>query len=135
MVRINLVEPKELTDQHLLAENVEILMLTSYILKFPKLKGNEPKEFTLNKGHMLFFKDKVLYLKNRYELIQEECKRRGFNVSYKFPELNKFPEELLNNWRPLIKNIYVVRRRINERILLRPEWYKYEGQKAYAYLK
>ena len=84
MVRVNLIKPEYLTDQHLIAEQVEILMLMNYIINHPVMDGTEPKEFTLNKGHMKFFRDKVLYLKIRYNNIHNEILNRGFNHQYKF---------------------------------------------------
>ena len=41
-----------------------------------------PKQFTLNTGHVTFFFDKGLYTYERYEQLYDECKRRGFNVTY-----------------------------------------------------
>ena len=38
MVRINLVEPKKLADQHLIAEYDEILMLLGYVRRYPEVK-------------------------------------------------------------------------------------------------
>ena len=76
MVRINLVNPKNLSDQHLIAEYNEILMLISYIKRYPKLEGI-PLNYCLGKGHMKFFKNKVEYLKKRHELIKNEMKKRG----------------------------------------------------------
>ena len=46
MVRINLVDPKKLSDQHLIAEYDEILMLTAYIKKYPKIE-DIPKKYLL----------------------------------------------------------------------------------------
>ncbi|MBN1157597.1 endonuclease, partial [Candidatus Woesearchaeota archaeon] len=77
MVRINLVEPKKLTDQHLVAEYNEILMLIGHVRKHPEIKAM-PKEYILGKGHILFFKNKLVYLKKRHELIKNEMLRRGF---------------------------------------------------------
>ena len=62
MVRINLINPKKLTDQHLIAEYNEILMLLGYVKKYPKLE-KIPSKYNLGKGHMLFFKNKLKYLK------------------------------------------------------------------------
>lgn len=134
MVRINIIDPILLSDQHLIAEQVEILMLMSYILKYPKLDGTEPKEYTLNKGHMKFFKDKVLYLKNRYNSLHNEILRRGFNHEWKFPEIETIPENLFNDWVPKKKDFKIIIERITERIMRKPEWYRYMGQPAYKKL-
>ena len=44
MVRINLINPKSLADQHLIAEYNEILMLLGHIDKFPIIR-EQPKAF------------------------------------------------------------------------------------------
>lgn len=127
MVRINVINPKKLTDQHLIAEQVEILMLMSYILKNPKMDGSEPKEFTLNTGHMKFFRNKVRYLKLRYYSIHKEILKRGFNHEYKFPDIN--PDEVLyNDWNPSKKDFDIIIERIRERVNLKPHWYRYYGK-------
>ena len=59
MVRINIINPKKLADQHLVAEYNEILMLIGHIKKFPKI-NNPPKNYTLDKGHINFFKNKKI---------------------------------------------------------------------------
>ncbi len=134
MVRINLIEPVELSDQHLIAEQVEILMLMSYIQKHPKMDGTEPKEFTLNKGHMKFFRDKVLYLHKRYTSILNEMVNRGFKITWKFPDINEIPIELYNDYKPDQKALNIINERINERIMKKPLWYRYRRQKAYAWI-
>ena len=44
MVRINLIHPKKLADQHLIAEYNEILMLLGHVKKFPHLKESILKD-------------------------------------------------------------------------------------------
>ena len=66
IVRINLLNPHYLTDQHLVAEYLEIIMLVDYIKRNPEL-SNIPKKYCLGKGHMKFFKAKLVYLKKRHE--------------------------------------------------------------------
>ena len=85
MTRINLVNPKELSDQHLVAEYREIFMVGSSLQRSMKsknwinTKNNIPEEFTLNKGHVTFFYNKGMYLDKRYSLLVNEMKRRGMN--------------------------------------------------------
>ena len=75
MTRINLVEPGELSNQHLVAEYREIFMVGSALQRslksknWKKIKQNLPKEFTLNVGHVKFFYNKGKYLYKRYRLI------------------------------------------------------------------
>jgi len=123
MVRVNLLNPKNLTDQHLMAEYYEILMLSTYIKKHPSL-DNIPKEYILSKGHMRFFKDKIKYLKNRHDKIVREMKKRGFKPKKSF-SLKGFKKTALKDWKPNIKDKKLIKKRIIERINLKPEFYKY----------
>ena len=125
MVRINIIPVKYLTDQHLNAEKTEILMLCKYIIKYPYLDGSEPSKYKLDKGHMKFFKDKVIYLKNRYDTILEELSKRGYNLDYHFPTLKNFLNENLNDWQPCIQDYCIIIPRIMQKIELKPNWYKY----------
>ncbi len=123
MVRINLIHPKKLADQHLVAEYTEILMLLGHVRKFPHLK-DIPKEYTLGKGHIKFFKDKLKYLKKRHELIKKEMKKRGF-VPKKTIDLKDFAEHLLGDWSPSFDDINKIKKRLKEKIELKPTFYKY----------
>lgn len=129
MVRINLIHPKKLADQHLIAEYNEILMLLGYIERYPiikmiKGKSEIPEEYTLNKGHILFFKDKLLYLKKRHTNIKNEMKKRGFKTNITI-DLKKYPKNLHNDWRPKEKDFLIIRERIIWKINKKPNYYKY----------
>ena len=63
MTRINLVEPSELTDQHLIAEYREIFMVggslkRTLVSKVGYREDRVPKRYTLNTGHVYFFYNK-----------------------------------------------------------------------------
>ena len=107
MVRINLINPKNLSDQHLIAEYNEILMLIGYVKKSPRL-GEITSKYTLGKGHILFFKNKLRYLKKRHELIKKEMKKRSFNAN-KSIKLNQFNKKLIHDWRPSAKDKSIIR--------------------------
>lgn len=117
MTRINSGIPvEELTDKHLLAEAREIKRIPNCISKGRyNLKG-QPKIFTLGTGHVKFFYDKLLYLKNRYEEIYKECKKRNFNVTYFGDAWNNVPKELMNDYSPTDRDREIVRERIKERL-------------------
>ena len=56
MTRINIVEPSELTDQHLIAEYREITMVPgslkrTLVSKIGYKESKVPKKYTLNTGH------------------------------------------------------------------------------------
>jgi deoxyribonuclease (pyrimidine dimer) len=123
MVRINLVEPSNLSDQHLIAEYNEILMLTAYIKKYPELK-DIPKNYTLGKGHMKFFKNKIIYLKNRHELLKTEMRKRSFQTN-KTIRLNEFNKINKNDWSPKKEDFQIIKERIIEKLDLKPNYYRH----------
>jgi len=116
MSRINVgIPPKELSRQHLLAEHREIKRIPNLINSGRYNMDNQPKEFTLGKGHVKFFYDKCLYLKNRYEDIYKECILRGYKVTYFGNSWNNVPIEMMNNYEPNEEDIQLIRDRIDER--------------------
>ena len=132
MTRINLVNPKELSDQHLVAEYREIFMVGSSLQRsiksknWFKTKNNIPAEFTLNKGHVTFFYNKGKYLDKRYSLLINEMKRRGMNPDPKrIFKKSQWPKYLYNDWKPKNKDLNIIRKRLEEKINLKPDWYRY----------
>ena len=126
MVRINIINPRNLADQHLIAEYDEILMLLGYISRYPKIKNDEiPKEYCLGTGHIRFFKDKLLYIKKRHELIKKEMQRRGFTTNITI-NLKEFPKKLANDWTPNNKDKEIIKTRIIGKLKKKPEYYRYE---------
>lgn len=119
MTRINAgIHPLELCNKHLLAEHREIKRIPNIIKSGKADLVNIPEEFTLGKGHVKFFYNKLLYLKKRYIEIYNELKRRDFNVTYFGDSFNDLPVELYNDW--LVSNEMrarpVVTQRINEKL-------------------
>ena len=131
MTRINIVEPSELTDQHLIAEYREIFMVggslkRTLVSKSGYREEKVPKQYTLNSGHVYFFYNKGKYLHKRYHQLIEEMKQRGFN-----PDSGRvFPSEifkennLYNDWLPSLEDYKIIRQRIEEKIAMKPHWYK-----------
>lgn len=127
MVRINLINPKNLADQHLIAEYNEILLLLGHIDKFLVIR-DQPKEYCLGKGHINFFKDKIKYLKERHEIVKKEMVKRKFRTS-KTINLDKYPKEYINNWKPKNKDKDLIKKRLISKINLKPKYYRYKGVK------
>jgi deoxyribonuclease (pyrimidine dimer) len=124
MARINIIHPKYLTDQHLIAEHREINLAVAMIRNITTKKM--PERFTLNKGHVVFFSNKVAYLKKRYAVIDVEMERRGFKSHTKF-----LGEDLVKNskpYKPVQADVEIIVERIIAKIKLRPKWYRYEGK-------
>jgi deoxyribonuclease (pyrimidine dimer) len=117
MARINVgVNPKYLSDQHLLAEAVEILMVVGtlkkqkYILKKPI-----PNKFTLGAGHIRFFWDKILFLDRRLNQIKCELQARQMQSNHKI-NLSEVPSNLLNDWNPQENDFLIIKERIADRL-------------------
>jgi deoxyribonuclease (pyrimidine dimer) len=132
MTRINLVDPSELSDQHLVAEYREIFMVGSSLQRSLKSKNwektlaNIPKKYTLNKGHVTFFYNKGKYLYKRYDLLINEMKNRGMNPnSDRTFKIEQWPKELFNDWKPETEDYKIIRARIKEKIEMKPNWYRF----------
>lgn len=130
MTRINVVDVTELTDQHLMAEYRELPMV------FTSAKRSNPSKFvpltdyTLNKGHVTFFFNKKQYLLNRWMDLVMELNKRNYNIDpaqrrVLWNELDKFPQI---NWTPDKKARQVNIQRLEEKILMKPTWYRYCGK-------
>ncbi|MDD5331200.1 MAG: pyrimidine dimer DNA glycosylase/endonuclease V [Candidatus Nanoarchaeia archaeon] len=125
-MRVNLINPRNLADQHLVAEYGEILMALNHIKKYPFLK-NIPKNFCLGTGHIVFFKNKVKYLEKRHKLIVKEMLRRGFRVNRKF-SLTGVNKKLVHDWKPSKKDKEIIKKRLIYKINLKPEFYRYNKE-------
>ncbi len=135
MVRINLINPKLLTDQHLIAEYHEIYYLVSSIKNHWLGRVYRiPRGFSLGKGHQLFFTNKLEYLYERHWKLCMEIQNRGFN--YDSSKLNKlwfrgfgnWGNALFGYWSPNIIDEELTKLRILEKIKQKPDWYRYYGQ-------
>jgi len=131
MTRINLIEPSELTDQHLVAEYREIFMVGGSLKRTLRSKSGYqeskvPKQYTLNSGHVYFFYNKGKYLDKRYQELIKEMKNRGFKPDKKrtFPKEIFVENELYNDWIPNPDNYKLIRQRLKEKIAIKPEWYR-----------
>ena len=131
MTRINLVDPKELSDQHLVAEYREIFMVggslkRTLVSKNGYQESKVPKQYTLNAGHVYFFYNKGKYLDNRYQQLIKEMKKRGFNPdkSRTFPKEIFIENGLYNDWIPNSNDYKLIRKRIESKIEMKPNWYR-----------
>ena len=110
MTRINIVEPSELTDQHLIAEYRELFMVAGSLRRTLKSKVG-------------YRESKV---PKRYTALRNEMKKRGFtpNDSSIF-EPNVFIDNgLYNDWLPTLEDYKIIRKRIAEKIAMKPNWYR-----------
>jgi hypothetical protein len=117
MTRINSGIPVEtLHRKHLLAEAREIIRVPNTIKSGKAVVKDIPKKFTLGKGHVKFFYDKLLFLRNRYQLLFEECIKRGYKVTNFVSAWDGVPEHLMNDWIPTEEAKLLLEERISERL-------------------
>lgn len=131
-MRVNIVKPSELTDQHLRAEHLEITLVADALRRTLAsacgfVLSKVPPRYTLNTGHVYFFYNKGLYLHRRFDALTKEIRGRNFKASLLFPR-DEWPDELYNPWTPEEEDFDVIRVRIAERVLKKPDWYKYRSK-------
>lgn len=135
MTRVNLVHVEDLADQHLFAEWRELKMIPAKVRK--NLANAVPMDkipvsYTLSTGHVKFFYNKMDWLYIRHRALTTELKKREFNIS----EFNSFaaflhemPDDLKQSiWSPTLNEIKINIDRISQRLLERPNWYRYYGE-------
>lgn len=123
------VNPTFLADQHLIVEARELGMVAGSLkANNYKVIAGIPATFNLGKGHINFFKDKLLYLHNRWKFVVDECANRGFHIQKPFYDLNTFPAEFVNTWVPAQRDTDIIRARIVFKLNLRIGWYRYRGE-------
>ena len=120
MARVNVgLNPKLLSDQHLIAESVEITMITGSLRKEGYIiKGKIPNKFPMGTGHINFFKNKLVYLKRRLDDVNNEMRNRGFNPGTKI-NLDEFPKNLHGDWKPNLQDSMILRERVADRLITR----------------
>lgn len=117
MARVNIgIDPFYLSDQHLIAESVEITMITGGLRKNNyQIKSEIPIEFNLGKGHINFFKNKLYYLNRRLLAVNKELTNRNIRNSTSI-DLVEFPSELRGDWIPSLNESKILRYRIADRL-------------------
>lgn len=131
MTRINAdLNPTILADQHLLAEYNEFGMFYSSLRRSINSLGgikSIPPKFTLNKGHVSFFYNKLSFMESRYERLKEELKLRGVNLDPDrvISKQNEFPKYLYNDWKSDSLDRTIIKDRIKLRLRQKPNFYRY----------
>jgi hypothetical protein len=117
MARVNIgISPTYLSDQHLIAESVEITMITGGLRKNGyQIKSEIPIHFNLGKGHINFFKNKLHYLNRRLLTVNKELDNRNIRNST-IIDPRQFPSELWNDWSPDFEDSKIIRFRIFDRL-------------------
>jgi len=116
MTRINAsIEPANLCTKHLLAEYHELPRVLTLSERY--VSNDLPKEFTLGKGHVKFFYNKLMFLHIRFTRLAKELKARGINIDMvKYREvIQRFRtcrSNWYNNWIPDKQTHMLLRARI-----------------------
>lgn len=117
MTRINSgIDPSELNNAMLIAEHREIKRIPNAVKSGRFHLEGQPTQFTLGKGHVKFFYDKLAYLRRRYEVIYAECKKRGLNVTYFGTAWEGVPSQFMGEYSPTAEGAEWVRARIRKRM-------------------
>lgn len=132
MTRINSdLDPRLLKRMHLVAELREITMVPASLRRSLRTKTKEavlksvPANFTLNKGHVTFFYNKLNFLRDRFEGLINEMWRRGYTPdATRIQAFNGFDEEFYGDWTATEADNAIVQERINFRISQKPHLYK-----------
>ena len=128
MTRINVaIPPKNLTDQHLLAEHREIKRLCAMYVKFTDFDKIR-LTFCLGTGHMSFFMNKGQYTYHRYIQLHDECLMRGFKVENYGYNWDVYKHAHYNNYVPSDVDKHLIVERITERIMQSKQIPRYYGK-------
>lgn len=137
MTRINIVDPRELSDQHLLAEYREL----PRVIKQERVYiGDAPSTYVLGKGHVKWAVKHGLFCLHRYYHICEEMKYRGFKVNYSYEDLAGLAENnqitrCTSSYDPTENDLKLSKDRIAEKIKLKPTWYKWTKRQVPDWIK
>ncbi len=115
MSRINCIPPHELHNKHLLAEYREL----PRVFRLARNDAIIPEKYTLGKGHVTFFYNKLAYLYERQIQLYNEMLRRGYKPNFHPEDLLQWKEgreALWNTWTPDNNAIATNRARIAERL-------------------
>ena len=107
--------PQELPSKLLLAEHREMKRIPNCIKSGRYNLEGIPDQFTLGKGHVKFFYDKLHYLYERYITIHWECIERHFNTQDYGNCWDGLPWELYNNYTPTDRDRQLIIDRIESK--------------------
>ena len=127
MTRINVIDPQELTRQHLIAEIRELPRIFTLVkswrntgvnyYNFKRIK-KQPDAYTLGAGHMIFFADKLGYLLDRYNALCDEWRSRGYTVNQvdSAALLSGIDKAYIKGYTPTPEALQINRQRIADRL-------------------
>lgn len=126
MTRINAgIKVEELSNSMLFAEYREVKRIPNTIKSGKAVIKNIPTEFKLEKNHVKFFYDKVLYLKRRSDALYIECLKRGIKAEDYSDCYEDIPPHLFNDWRETKNSRELLKERINLRLTESKQVHRY----------
>lgn len=136
MTRVNLIDVEELSDQNLIAEYRELprCIKQDFDLSYA------PDKYTLGKGHMKWAKYHSAFLLDRYYVICEEMKYRGFVINYPYKGLYEYHKNHTiirnnNNYSVDWEDELISRNRIIERYKANPKAHTWTKREKPIYLQ
>lgn len=126
MTRINVVPVTELSDKHLSGEFHEISRVFTLARKSGSAHPKAPTQYTLGKGHVRFFYDKLEYIACRYHSLAHELSLRAFlkkreskvdmdRVRKVVLDARLEVPHLFGNYKPTPESLAISRQRLLER--------------------
>ncbi|MBO7696914.1 MAG: hypothetical protein J6T10_30155 [Methanobrevibacter sp.] len=132
MTRINVIPVEELSDQHLIAEYREL----PRALKWKGLDiSNAPDKYCLGVGHIKWGRKHWVFCFNRYKELVKEMEYRGFNPLFKEPPLDGINTDSYGYYIATPEDYKLNIKRIKERYLMKPDWYRWTKRVKPDYLK
>jgi deoxyribonuclease (pyrimidine dimer) len=136
MTRINAdIHPVDLSDQHLMAEYRELPMVPASLRRSMRTRSQAdiirgiPDSFTLGKGHVTFWYNKLAFLDRRYGRLQTELITRGYEIDLtRDSGCDGFPSEFYGDYLMSSSDLSIIVARIDERISAKPGWYRHYRQ-------
>jgi deoxyribonuclease (pyrimidine dimer) len=130
MTRVNIIYPRMLTDQHLVAERLELTWVLSSAQRSlaSKYGLSTHPNYTLGSGHISFFHDKLGYIRDRFGELTSEMLNRGMSPKMPWPDDSWVPDDMKKPYAPSLADVDVIIGRIRERLLMKPSWYRYWGK-------
>lgn len=116
-----MVDPKELSRLHLVAEYKEITRIPGNLKAWLNRKSKAPDfseipaDYVLGTGHVKFFFTRMKFLEKRFESLVQEMLNRGYNPSYRDSSIFKAEDRFYNDYTPTENAIAINRQRIAER--------------------
>ncbi len=132
MTRVNVVNPKELSDAWLVAEYREL----PRAIKSNCDITNAPNKYKLSTGHVKWAKKHSLFLIKRFESLIKEMNYRGFTTNYNSSSLSNYLTSHTNfDYTPSENDIQINVSRLKERYLSKPNVHKWTKREKPWYLE